>query len=127
MTNTQKALEIAKVHEVHYDRFHGETSNDECFLSALEMAEWKDEQHAEEKRQWIDKACEWLEEFTMDYVNDTKLGFSKKEFVKDFREAMKDEQDTAKEDKESILTKKNKELLLKDLCSKLPYGGDFLK
>lgn len=43
MTNEEKAQEIAKVHEVHYDRFHGETSNDECFLSALEMAKWKDE------------------------------------------------------------------------------------
>lgn len=28
----------------------------------------------------LDKACEWLEEFTIDYVNDTKLGFYKKNF-----------------------------------------------
>ncbi len=42
------------------------------------------------KSQVIEKACEWLEEFTMDYVNDTKLGFCKKEFIKDFRKAMEE-------------------------------------
>lgn len=48
LNNVQKAIEIAKSHEVIYDRFLGETSNDECFLSALEMAEWKDKHPSSE-------------------------------------------------------------------------------
>lgn len=91
MTNTQKAQEIAKVHEVHYDRVHGETSNDECFLSALEMAECKDEQHAEEKRQWIEKACELLKDSIHDYyvINQFEEWFDA--MFEDFGEVMKGE------------------------------------
>lgn len=56
LNNVQKAIEIAKSHEVIYDRFLGETSNDECFLSALEMAEWKDKEFAKERHELIQKA-----------------------------------------------------------------------
>ena len=46
---------------------------------ALEMAEWKDSEFAQEKQQWIDKACEWLFKNTRFTTND----------IRDFKNAMK--------------------------------------
>jgi DNA-binding protein H-NS len=63
MTNEEKAQEICEKNK----RYKVKCSSLECYLSAMEMAEWKDEQHAEEKQQWIEKACEWLEEHVREY------------------------------------------------------------
>lgn len=49
MTNEEKAKEIAELHEIIYsvhDKYndvYDETSFEECYGSALQMAEWKDE------------------------------------------------------------------------------------
>lgn len=74
MTNEEKAREIAINNRQNY--FEGDigwgantqSSECECYDSAIEMAEWKDEQYKEreeglreiQKGQLIDKACEWL-------------------------------------------------------------------
>ena len=50
MTNEEKAKEIAKLHELTYYVYHKgcdiyeESSVEECYGSALQMAEWKDKQ-----------------------------------------------------------------------------------
>lgn len=51
--------------------------------SFIAGAKWAD-------KTMVENACEWLEEFTIDYVNDTKLGFYKKEFIEDFKKAMEE-------------------------------------
>ena len=71
MTNREKANEIGKkrARQHHHNTFEGDLKNnefvfsdEECMKSALEMAEWKDKQFAEMKKQLIEKACEWLED-----------------------------------------------------------------
>lgn len=54
MTNKQKALEISRKHQIEYLAQVSNTSylqkissDSECFGSALEMAEWKDNQFKE--------------------------------------------------------------------------------
>ena len=52
--NERKATEIREKLGIYADAYYG----------ALEMAEWKDEQHEQEKQQWIDKAWEfWMHKF----------------------------------------------------------------
>lgn len=54
MTNKQKALEISRKHQIEYlaqisnsNHLQKISSDSECFGSALEMAEWKDQQFKE--------------------------------------------------------------------------------
>lgn len=51
----------------------------------VEMAEWKDEQFEKQKKEFLDKACEWLTE---------NIDISKRQshIVMDFRKYMEDEQ-----------------------------------
>ena len=86
ITNEQKAKEIAK-------RFHTEyralsvcdyDSFDDCFKSALESMEWKDEQAAQEKQQLIDNACEWLEKYLF-YLD------KKDDVINNFKQTIKGE------------------------------------
>ena len=66
MTNEEKAREIANRQRVCYDAEQDErgiwhptiTSNHECEQSALEMAEWKDEQAKESFKKFYDKGLE---------------------------------------------------------------------
>lgn len=51
MTNEEKAFEIMRNNEGMGDKCH--------YAIALEMTDWKDEQAAQEKQQFIGKACEW--------------------------------------------------------------------
>lgn len=111
MTAKERAQEISK----SFYRPETGYSDDELYLSAMAMADWMAE-----------KACEWLE----DNVNDTYLDWydwekcrlNKDELLRDFREAMKEEIGMTKEDKEPRLAKEDKELLFKDICSRLPYA-----
>ena len=50
VSNEQKADEICKRHI--FDSNH--------FDCCMEMADWKDEKHNQEKPQRIDEACKWL-------------------------------------------------------------------
>ena len=87
MTNTEKAYEIARFNR----EFYGEGgashkySEEECYDSAMDMAQWKDEQFAKEKQALIDKACEWVTPFFKDLVGDYCSG----ELIKDFEKALK--------------------------------------
>lgn len=46
MNNKQKAKELAELHQEYYDEggAHCSSSSEECYDSALGMAEWKDAQ-----------------------------------------------------------------------------------
>ena len=58
----------------------------------MEMAQWKDEQFAEEKQTLIDKGCEWLrynKEHPLIGCEDPYLiGFLTEEFIMEFRKAI---------------------------------------
>lgn len=87
MTNTEKAMEIARFNR----EFYGEGgashkySEEECYDSAMDMAQWKDEQFAKEKQALIDKACEWVTPYFKDLVGYNCSG----ELIKDFEKALK--------------------------------------
>ena len=66
MTPQQKANEIAENNLKWY--YEEGNSYEECYQSALKAMQWKDEQYAKEKQQWIEKVCEWLEENAYKFV-----------------------------------------------------------
>lgn len=49
MTNEEKAQEICEKNK----QYHVACSSMECYLSALMMAKWKDQQYAEEKKELL--------------------------------------------------------------------------
>lgn len=51
MTNEEKAQEICEKHR----RYNPPCSSLECYLSAIEMAEWKEQQMIEKAFKWLDK------------------------------------------------------------------------
>ena len=61
-TNEEKAREIAKEYSRPYGFGLNNDSSVECYQSALQAMEWKDEQHEKEKQQFIEKACKWLDD-----------------------------------------------------------------
>ena len=73
MTNEEKSKEIARNNRINYyegdigwgDRI--KSSEEECYDSAMEMAEWKDKQFVQEKEKLIDNVCEWLKNNIHDY------------------------------------------------------------
>ena len=87
MTNEEKAREIARFNREFYST--GGTSHkysdEECYNSAMKMAEWKDEQFAKEKQALIDKACEWVTPYFKDLVGYNCSGG----LIKDFEKALK--------------------------------------
>lgn len=91
MTNEQKAKEIAENQFSWYSDFDDVNSFEECYESAMEMAKWKDEQHKQEKQQWIDEACEWWKnEFTYPTMTQTEIDYIQ-EKIENFKNAMKGE------------------------------------
>ena len=91
MKNEEKAQEICEKNK----RFKVECSSLECYLSAMEIAEWKDEQHAEEKQQWIEKACAWLKDNAGAYQEDLReygegCDYDTESLLEDFRKAMEE-------------------------------------
>lgn len=79
MTNKEKAKLIS-------EQFH---CNDVAYDAAEQMAEWKDEQHAKEKQQWIEKACKWLKENIDDYYVTCEFEQWFDDMFEDFRKVMK--------------------------------------
>lgn len=59
-TNEEKAKEIAENQFSWYSDFDDVNSFEECYESAMAMAQWKDEQFAKEKQQLIDNLREVL-------------------------------------------------------------------
>ena len=58
MVNEEKTIELVKQFQ---SCMNNGVSKDAAVMACLmEMAEWKDQNFAEEKKQWIGKACEWL-------------------------------------------------------------------
>lgn len=75
MTTEERAREISESFykpETGYD-------NEELYMSAMAMAEWKD-------KQMIEKACEWLEPVFKDLAGYNCGG----DLIKDFRKAMEE-------------------------------------
>ncbi len=103
MTNEEKSQEICEKNK----RFKVECSSLECYLSAMDMAKWKDQQLKEQRRiirkhwegwadeqkqQLIEKACKWLEEniYHRVYECGDKLGFPTADFIEAFKKAMEE-------------------------------------
>lgn len=68
------------------------------FEEALqEIADWKDEQHKQEKQQWIDKVGEWINDNYFEYLQpiscyeQLKNSIDINDFVNDLKKAMKGE------------------------------------
>lgn len=47
MTNEEKSQELSEKNK----RYHVACSSMECYMSALQMAKWKDQQYADEKKE----------------------------------------------------------------------------
>lgn len=66
----------------------------EAYQSALEMAEWKDEQYNEERKNFLEKAERYLKNTLYDRVEIKVFGtlipsiVSKKEFIDNFKKAL---------------------------------------
>lgn len=57
------------------------------------FAEWKDEEHAKEKQQWIDKACDTIKDLLGGYViRNFRFGdsYDMDKIVNDFKKAMEE-------------------------------------
>ena len=82
-----------------------------CVLSYKlhEVAQWKDEQHKQEKQQLIDKACEWIQQNVAKYiyVDNGEKSLDQYFFGVDFEKAMEEEYQRKRE----LETKDYKEYL----------------
>lgn len=65
MTNFEKAQEISENFYMPDTGFNRE----DLYESAMDMAEWKDKQFEEEKKQWFEKAHDWLIKNSSKYVS----------------------------------------------------------
>lgn len=93
MTNEEKAEELSKMYARQYrhnryipfdDVFV--FSNEEINNACLKMAEWKDKQFAEEKKQWIEKAQHVLASILVGGVHPQGI----QGFIKQFKQAMEE-------------------------------------
>lgn len=98
MANGGKALNMLSLH----NQRNADLDNiwKLCEKTAVEMAQWKDEQFTKQKQALIDKACELLEYIIFDKVDvllydDNDIEFVKtisgKEFADIFQKVMKEE------------------------------------
>lgn len=83
MTNEDKAKEIAE--KLGVDVLRNESGKtyykEDVVQSALEAMEWKDEQHAQEKQQWIEKALKFLDD-NFEYYSGLKIECLLEDFKK---------------------------------------------
>lgn len=93
MKAEEKANEIAENNLKWY--YEEGTSYDECYQSAMAMAQWKDEQHAKEKQQWIDKAVDFISKrFYIginNHITSKEDYYTLTELIRDFKQTMKGE------------------------------------
>ena len=72
MINEEKAKHLAS-----RDMYGGFTLAEQnaAYQAAMAMAEWKDEEHAKEKQQWIDNVCNLMQHWILkyDYVDIIEL------------------------------------------------------
>ena len=72
MTNEEKSKEIARNNQQFYyendECYDIKSSDEECYDSAMEMAEWKDKQFVQEKEKLIDNVCKWIKNNIHDYM-----------------------------------------------------------
>jgi hypothetical protein len=87
MTNETKAKEICDCDNCKACSKFAEEGAAYAFVSTCDRFDelmqamvWKDEQHKQEKQQWIDTACEWLFKNTRFTTND----------IRDFKKAMEE-------------------------------------
>ena len=94
MTNEEKAREIARNNQQFYYESNGwgdeiKSSKNECYNSAIKMAEWKDEQFVQEKEKLIDNVCEWLKNNIHDYYMTCEFEQWFDEMYEDLKKEMK--------------------------------------
>ena len=71
INNEQKAKEI--VSKKPFSTSISPIYKDYAYDSVMEMAEWKDKQSTEEKKQWIDKAAKWFEDNFKDWFEEEMM------------------------------------------------------
>lgn len=86
LTNEEKAREIAYTHPLSWNI---------SYFSAIEMAQWKDEQFTKEKQQTIEKACEFLKNHTHTRNEGAthcvvSNGETQDDFIDNFKKAMEE-------------------------------------
>lgn len=109
ISNEDKAIEIANKEKKYYGNPQYEKRDEnwsvhECFKSAIQAMQWKDEQHEKEKQQWIERACRYIKKNVCEHINHNPLykdykheeviGFQlvvDEQFYIDFKKAMKGE------------------------------------
>lgn len=77
ISNEQKAKEFATTHDGKIIGF--------AHIAALQMAQWKDEQHEQEKQKLIDKAVEYISIHTLKTMSAKDIH----NIIVDFKNAMK--------------------------------------
>lgn len=83
MTNEEKAHRICETITSIYGVDIAQEAH--IFSAILEAMQWKDEQHEQEKQQWIEKACEWLADKRADTFFVDSFTF----LLGDFKKSMK--------------------------------------
>lgn len=83
MTDEEKAREIAKNDALYGKDPDNNSKTDECYIAALEMAAWKEEQ-------MIEKAVEWLKK-NLTYIHPRKGTEECIVNISKFKEAMKND------------------------------------
>lgn len=80
--STEEAIEKATVEAMQWkDKERKELWR----ITRNHYQEWAEEQIAQEKQQWIEKACEWLEGVRLDYYSKNI-----KEFIEDLKKVMEE-------------------------------------
>jgi len=85
ISNEEKAIEFATSYDGKIISF--------AHLAALQMGQWKDEQHAQEKQQWIEKAVDFISKrFYIginNHITSKENYYSLTELIRDFEQTMK--------------------------------------
>lgn len=81
MKNKEKAKDMTRC--LWYPQ---KCTEDDIQNMLIEMAEWKDEQFQEEKKKWLDKACEWIEPVFKNLAGYNCGG----DLINDFKKAMEE-------------------------------------
>ena len=81
--NEEKANELAILYTRDINDDGVEVYNVFAEAALLEMAQWKDEQHAKEKQEWIEEAYRWIVCNKYMYENEYQMGI-------DFKKAMEE-------------------------------------
>lgn len=91
ISNEEKAKQIA---ENLYKKWGDSAYATGAEYGAIEMAKWKDEQFAKDKQQWIEEACNTIQNLLGGYIIRNFISgdsYRMNKIIDDFKQAMKGE------------------------------------